>query len=352
LKILLLGGTGAIGAHVVETLSKQDHTIVITSRSKHESKGSVSYAQGNAKDLDFIKTILKQNWDVIIDFMVYTENEFKERVDLFLESNAHYIFLSTSRVYDQSDDLLTEASVRLLDSSKDSIFLATSEYALKKAREENLLFASPHKNWTIIRPYITYSSQRLQLGTLEKEDWLYRALKGRSIVFSQEMMDCLTTLTYGLDVAKGITSILGKKEAFGQAYHITNNTSNSWIEIIDLYLDSIEAIKGVRPKVVYQNFSDFTKWNPGIYQIKYDRFFNRQFDNTKINAFIDTKPFISIEDGLKKSLSEFLQKPRFLAISWRKEAIKDRFCHEKTPLSEISGLKQKIKYVLFRYLLK
>ncbi len=352
MKILLLGGTGAIGNHLAETLSKQDHTIVITSRSKRDSKGSISYKQGNAKDLGFVKTLLTQDWDAIVDFMVYTEKEFEERVDLFLNATRQYVFLSTSRVYDKHSGLLTEDALRLLDSSEDAAFLATSEYSLKKAREENVLFSSAKKNWTIIRPYITYSKNRIQLGTLEKEDWLYRALQGRTIVFSEEMKDCLTTLTYGQDVAEGIACIIGRQETYGQAYHITSNKSISWIEILDLYLDTLEEKLGKRPKVLYQNLTDFKAWNPSMYQVIYDRLFDRRFDNTKINAFIKTDRFMAVEDGLKMCLSEFIQKPQFLSISWRKEAIKDRFTHEKTPLKEIPGFKNKLKYVIYRYLLK
>ena len=53
---------------------------------------------------------------------------------------------------------------------------------LTKALQENLLRASGYKNWTIVRPYITFSDIRLQLGVYEKEQWLYRALQGRAIV--------------------------------------------------------------------------------------------------------------------------------------------------------------------------
>ena len=40
-----------------------------------------------------------------------------------------------------------------------------------------------------------------QLGVLEKELWLYRALNGRTIVFSKDIAEKSTTLTYGYDVA-------------------------------------------------------------------------------------------------------------------------------------------------------
>ena len=68
---------------------------------------------------------------------------------------------------------------------KDEEYLNTDEYALSKARQENILHEAGCNNWTIISPYITFSETRLQLGVLEKEDWLWRAINGYSIVFQK-----------------------------------------------------------------------------------------------------------------------------------------------------------------------
>ena len=350
MKILLLGGTGAMGNHLAALLTEKGYEVSITSRSSQMSKDNIRYLQGNAKELIFLKNILNDKWDAIVDFMVYNEEEFKQRVDIFLEATTHYIFLSSARVYDQSEIALTEASDRLLDSSKDKEFLATSEYSLSKARQENILYSSGKKNWTIIRPYITYSVNRLQLGTLEKENWLYRALNGRTIVFSEDMINKTTTMTYGLDVAKGIVSILSKSNAFGKAYHITSENSHEWSEILNIYLDALQGKLGYRPNVIYQNLRDFSNWNPEKYQIIYDRLFDRKFDNTESKTFIDTEGFIDAQTGLKNCINDFIKDPKFLRINWKNEAIKDKLCDERTPLKEILGYKQKIKYLLFRYL--
>ena len=64
---------------------------------------------------------------------------------------------------------------------------------LAKARQEDLLFNSGNNNWTIVRPYITYSENRFQLGIYEKEGWLNRALSGNDIIFSRDIGDCITT---------------------------------------------------------------------------------------------------------------------------------------------------------------
>ncbi len=237
----------------------------------------------------------------------------------------------------------------MLDVSQDKEFLLTEEYSLTKARQEDILKNSCQNNWTIIRPYITYSENRLQLGVLEKEEWLYRALHGRTIVFSNEINSKITTMTYGLDVSKGIMSIIGNSKAFGDIFHITTIFSNTWNDILTIYLEVLEKHLGYKPKVTLQNFDRFYKYHTEKYQILYDRFYNRQFDNSKIAQYINTNHFVRIEEGLKSCLEAFLKNPKFNNINWKIEALKDRQTNEHTSLKEIQGIKNKIKYLIVRH---
>ncbi|MFW5886272.1 MAG: hypothetical protein ACOCUL_00810, partial [Bacteroidota bacterium] len=111
----------------------------------------------------------------------------------------------------------------------------------------------------------------------------------------------------------------------------------------------IEKTLGFKPKVLLQNMNKFVEIHPGKYQIEYDRLYDRRFNNSKINKFVNTKSFLTTENGLKKCLTEFLQKPNFKNINWKLEALKDKQTKEKTPINEINGIKQKSKYLLFRY---
>lgn len=348
-RVLILGGTGAMGVHLVKLLSMKNMNILVTSRSVNESKGNVNYIKGNAKELSFIEPIIKQKWDVIIDFMVYTTEMFRERYDLFLRNSSQYIFLSSARVYADSKNLINEESPRLLDVSEDHSFLKTDEYSLSKARQEDILIESGLTNWTIVRPYITYSNMRLQLGVLEKESWLYRAVKGRTIVFSKDIYPKFTTLTFGLDVSKTISNLVANSKSYGQAFHITVNESMTWEDILNLYCNVIEEKLGFRPKVLLQDNKDFFKHHFGKYQVLKDRVYNRKFDNLKISKFTDHESFISMEKGLHKCLNEFLDSPNFKQINWKAEALRDIETSEFTPLKEIKGIKQKIKYLLFRF---
>ena len=349
MKILLLGGTGAMGVHLVTLLSNENHEIVVTSRRSQVSEGKVKYIQGNAKDISFLQKILVDAWDIIVDFMVYTTKDFEERIHLLLNNTNQYVFLSSARVYADSN-IIREDSPKLLEISNDSNYLESDEYALTKARQENILQLSGRKNWTVIRPYITYSENRLQLGVLEKEHWLYRAIKGRTIVFSRDMMSKVTTLTYGFDVANGITKVLGKDSAYGESFNIVMNTPITWKEVLSLYLDTLENHLKFRPKVLLCDLGEFLEIHAGRYQVLYDRLYNRRFDNNKISGYVNTSSFLEISKGLEMCLSKFLEDETFLKIDWKKEALKDRKTKEFTSLMEIPGMKKKIIYLLFRYI--
>ena len=351
MKVLLLGGTGAMGTHVIDFLKKKGGTeIVVTTRSARNSNEILKYVQGNAKDINFLKELCSQHWDAILDFMVYTTAELESRIDLLLSSTDQYIFFSSARVYADSSDLITEDSPRLLDVCTDKTYLATDEYALAKAREENILFSHKNKNWTIIRPSLTYGENRLQLGVYEKENWLYRALHGRSIVFSKDLMERYYTLSYGKDVAEGIAALVGNKDAVGEVFHIVQDKSFQWKNILELYVAEIEKVTGKKPNVVLTEKSTNLKLEYKKYQVIYGRYFNRHFDNSKIKKLVDTSNWLQPSDGLIRCLDTFLKEPVFQSIDWNAEVLLDKAAHEFTPLKDINGKKSKLSYIKHRFI--
>lgn len=348
MKVLMLGGTGAIGGYLVDLFLRKKKHIYVTTRKKRVSNEFLHYIEGNAKNIDFIQSLFDEKWDVIIDFMVYTTAEFEERLELLLNSTSQYVFFSSSRVFAASQSPINENSPRLLEVSEDKEYLKTEDYALVKARQEDLLKNSKRKNWSIIRPYITFSAYRLQLGVLEKEEWLYRALRGRSIIVSEDIHNKLVTLTYGADVAFYIDSLLGNEKSFGETFNITSSQCYTWEYILNIYLNVLERHLKYRPKVVLQGMETFLSWKNAAYQIKYDRLYNRKFDNSKIVNFSAESKFSVLEDSIEESLSLFFKKPSFKSIKWVQEAIKDKSIGERTSIFEIAGFKEKILYLLYR----
>ena len=99
-KVLVLGGTGAMGVYLVPELASMGYQVKVISLDNVVSDNShITYVQANAKDNSFLYGLLQENYDAIVDFMLYSTKEFSERYEMMLSNTNHYIFLSSYRVY-------------------------------------------------------------------------------------------------------------------------------------------------------------------------------------------------------------------------------------------------------------
>lgn len=337
-----------MGAHLVNELKNSHWQITVTSRSERQSDANITYIKGNAHNFEFLKSLLNKRFDVIVDFMAYSTVEFEARYRTLLSSCRQYVYFSSSRVYGDSIVPLTENDSILINTCTDVNYLKTDEYALSKCRQENLLRESGYSNYTIIRPYITYGEQRLQLGVLEKEEWLYRAMKGRTIVFSTDIAQKMTTLTYGRDLSRALIDLLGNEEALGEAFHITVDESISWSEVLDIYIEEIERFTGKKAKVLMQKNSHNLSLSHRKWQVIYDRLLNRTFNNHKIKQYSNNSTFLQPDKGLRLCIRACMKEPKFTDIHWREEAYYDSLTGEWAKPNEFSSWKMAIKYYLCR----
>lgn len=348
MRVLALGATGAIGGELIAALAAHKHEIHVTTRRQRPPTQGVTYIRGDAQDVAFLRGILQRDWDVIVDFMVYDTPTFQRRIDAFLGASGQYIYISSARVFADSVYPITERSPRLLDVSEDTAFLATDEYALAKARQENMLHTSGQNNWTIVRPYITFGDGRLQLGTLEKEGWLYRALRGRTIVFCDALMAKFTTMTESVDVARMIAGLVGNPAALGEDFNLAGSQAITWGEVLALYLDELETHLGRRPQVQLQDLDTFCQSASSTPQILYDRMYNRRFNPAKIGDLFDLDSLTDCRGAMKIRLRAQLAGGDFLLLNARAEALRDRATGEHTPLREFADIKHKLAYLHYR----
>ena len=354
MKILVLGGTGAMGKPLIELLNARGDDVYVTSRSKRESKENIYFIQGDAHDWQFIQQQLHTHYDAIVDFMIYNTRSFAKRVNFYLDATDQYLFLSSSRVYADSKEPIKESSPRLLDICNDSKYLNTDEYALSKARSEDVLLNSGRKNWTIIRPYITYNAKRLQLGGSELATWLNAALSGRPIVIPQDVGQCETTMTYGNDVARAISFLIGNKNALEEVFNVTGNDHMAWNDVASIYQSIIEEKTGLRPKLyIPENSIQLSGILGNNFQIKYDRTYNRIFDNSKLlHVCGEELSFISMRDGLKTCLRHYLELSEEEKVTNRNvkyEAWIDKLVYKKVSIKGIRNNKDKLKYLSYYY---
>ncbi len=349
MKVLVLGGTGAMGAPLINQLLCLSHDVHVTSRAYHDDK-DVTFYQGDAHDLSFLEHLLKSQYDVIVDFMSYSTREFQERVELLTSKTGQYVFISSARVYSESKDRIREDHDRILDVCDDKEYLKSDEYALSKARQENCLLQCKNKSWTIVRPSLTYNTERMQYAIGEKEEWLFRYLHNEPIIFPRNLLSTVTTMSYGADVSRAISLLVGKKEALGEVYNIAGAEPITWGKVNDIYFDVLKSRFRRSPQVVYvDDWQELGRDLGKYYQLKYARSVNRIFDNSKLESLIGKVKFVDPYNGLKRCLCDYLDgEYDFKRISWKTEAYYNRMIGIAGLMEEFSK-KEKIKYLVARY---
>lgn len=303
-KILVLGATGAMAVYLIPQLLDKGYAVVgVTLDDVTSNNEKLTYIKADAKELTFLRKQLEQNYDAIVDFMIYNSVElFKQYYKLFLENTKHYIYLSTYRIY-ADDSPLNETSKRLLDVEKPKDFVTEFEYSIYKAEEEDLLNSSSYENYTIVRPAITYSKKRFQLTILEADVVVSRMLRGKTVVLPESAMKKQATMSWAGDVAKMLSSIILNPEAFRQTYNVSTSEHMTWKEVAKIYQE-FGNLKYIT--VDDETFLDIVAEGATYakQQLLYDRCFDRIVDNSKILSISGMKQqdLMPLKEGLRREL--------------------------------------------------
>ncbi len=286
-KVLVLGATGAIGFYLVPELAKMGYTVdAVSLDDAPYDVPNVTYYKFNAKDdAELFRFIGDKKYDAILDLMLYLTAELKTRYMKLLDSTAHYLFFSSYRVYANEETPIRETSPRLLDVSTDKVFLAGEEnnYALYKAREENLLRASGRNNFTILRPTMIFSRYRYQLVGLEAPTFLYLAQEGYKVPLPENAINLNAAMICSEDAAKLISRLVLNEKAYGETFTVGSAELHSWSDVADYYSQAVGLEYFTVDQKKFDTFiGDFDEgW---LYDHKYDRYFDRKIDNSKILA--------------------------------------------------------------------
>lgn len=157
MKLLVLGGTRFIGRHIVETALDAGHDVTLFNR-----------GQSNPELFPQVRTIIGDrdggmdslrgdtDWDAVIDTCGYVPRVVKQSADLFAQSAALYVYISTVNVYEppSGTSLVDERTpVKALPSSADETITPETYGSLKAASELVIRDAFPTRA-LFIRPGI------------------------------------------------------------------------------------------------------------------------------------------------------------------------------------------------------
>ncbi|MDR0788686.1 MAG: hypothetical protein LBN03_00620, partial [Bifidobacteriaceae bacterium] len=119
---------------------------------------------------------------------------------------------------------------------------------------------------------------------------------------------------------------------------------HKWSEIINIYQNVINL------KVKYTSLEMFLQkiYSHGVYQVNYDRAFDRILDNSKIlkATSLTQNDFIKLQHGLTQEINEFIKHPEYQYINEdlnnKMDVFTESFLKKIKPRTRIIKLKNKI----------
>ena len=297
-KVLLIGGGGTLGTYTAKELLRLGHCVDTICLEDHVSDDERLTYYKEYATIEFLEQLFaKTHYDGIVNFL-HNRNykDYPSFHALLSQNTDHLIFLSSYRVYADLQHPITEDAPKLIDVIKDDpLFLEQETYAMSKLRSERFLADNPYpKNWTIVRPVISFSAKRMDLIMTGGTEIVDAKRKGKKIQLPLSAKNLTAGLDWAGNSGKLIANLLFKEETIGQAYTISTAQNLTWGEVADIYTD----VLGIEFEWTAE---DYGSDDMGAqFRWKYDRAYDRCIDNSKVLAATGLIPsdFKSIREGI------------------------------------------------------
>ncbi len=304
MKVLFIGGTGLISIACSELAIQRGMDLTILNRSasrKHAAPQGSKLIIGDihSDSSQLAEKLADQHFDVVVDWIAFNREDVERDIRLFSGITDQFIFISSASAYQKppSNYLITE------ETPLENPFW---QYSRDKIDCEQCLMDEYRKNGfpvTIIRPSLTYGLSQIPMIM---GSWTHpytivdRIRRGQEIIIPGDGTS-LWVMTWNGDYAKGMLGLFGRKDAIGEAFHITSDEVLSWNQIHSALGQAI----GIAPKVVHIPSDLIAAYSEhAIGSLIGDKANSVVFDNSKIKRFVpEFKCEVPWAEGVRRALA-------------------------------------------------
>ncbi|MBO4865524.1 MAG: SDR family oxidoreductase [Ruminococcus sp.] len=312
MRVLLIGGTGTISMAITKLLLSGDNEVYLLNRGSRNSglEGNIKFITADINnEEETTEKIKDMKFDCVAEFIGFVPSQVERDFRLFNGKTKQYIYISSASAYQKPPQsyLITEET---------PLENPYWEYSRNKKASEEYLFERYRKDGfpvTIVRPSHTYDERSVPLGVHGNGgSWqvIRRIMEGKPVIIHGDGSS-LWTITHNSDFAKGFVGLIGKKEAIGQAYHITSDESVSWNSIYKAIADAL----GVELNAYYvssQMLAAMGKEYDFTGSLIGDKSNSVIFDNSKLRSLVpDFKAEISAAKGIEMTVKNILAHPEY-----------------------------------------
>jgi len=233
MRVLVMGGTGLLGAGIVRRLVAHGHEVTATSRGRkpvRELPESVRVATVDRHDLAAMRALIATvQPGAVVDGVAYAGQDGRDDLALFAGKVGHLVMISTDFAY--------KPSWQRLPIAEDAPLRAGTPYSEGKVDCEEVFRGQTDLPVTIFRPpHIMGPGGAFGTGSMQNRDrtLMSRLRQGVPVV----LVDAGTYLIQPLHVDDGgdaIAAVLGREACFGRAYNLTSAdavTTREYYELV------------------------------------------------------------------------------------------------------------------------
>ncbi|HIK00916.1 TPA: NAD-dependent epimerase/dehydratase family protein [archaeon] len=315
-KIGILGGTRFIGFHLVKAALQKGWSVSIFNRgiTKPPEKlpKEVEQFHGNRNNGRGLKNFFKNDYDAVIDLSGHTPAHVKPIVELFRKKIGHYIFCSTSYVYQ------TPPPVPIDENSPRTF--APGTYGGDKALAEELIFDIAKKeNW----PVTVFRLQGVfgEYDAGAQASYVFRRLKNNLPVILMTKGDILFNPLYVSDLVDAFVKAANNEISYGKVYTIAGDDA---VYMID-FVKRCKKIVGteLRTKIVME--SSYLGTKIGVPWPDYSLVLNNNAVKNDLGI-----NFTPLDDALSQTWKWLCENPKYLRPIVERE---EKYVLQNKPIS-------------------
>ncbi len=354
--VLVLGATGIIGQRLCEVATSSGYNVIAVSRHPKplSSARNIEHIALNVRDLHALNGALKGRYfDAAIDLLSFTPEHVHATLEVLHGIATRYVFISSATVSAPAamDAEITEDSRLVVDGWRYPINKLACEAVVRQ------LANSHHQDFTIIRPYVTYSEARLPFGPWEESQVLPMLKYGLPIVIPSEVASATTAITHTDDLARGIVALTRTSMSHGDVFQVVSPELTTWRRIFECAAEALDVELNLHT-IPLEEFNSI--W-PDLAGKSTDRAMSRVFSAQKLRSAVPDFEFrFDVRSGYMEILRGLQAKapqtaeagpgfgPRDLGRYARMTAKMDEGDRFTEFASRLNGL-DRVKYLVGRY---
>lgn len=258
--ILLIGGTGFIGRHLIEQLNKENNQLILFSRNAptFELPQGVLTMQGNRMHLKNYRAQFELfKPDVVVDLIPYSQQDAEDLLEVFQGITSHIIALSSADVYKAyqifhgSDETVIPGVLNEKSELRTQMFpyrhpeqFNDLMYDYEKIHVEQTLLGNGNIDVTILRMAALYGEH----DTHKKLSAYIRPMltKESEILIPEHKAHWRWTRAYVKDAVRAIDLAINQPQARNEVFNVGGAKTYSQFEIIEL----LKALTGWKGEII------------------------------------------------------------------------------------------------------